>query len=104
MPKVEEPPANIYIKIHKEGTREVPPAVVASLAKTYMDMGCDVYMYTGHRKAYSCVNKENLHMEPKRETDFAYDMYVGSNIPQHTPALAHTPEPECQEKEFAHSR
>lgn len=85
MPLVENPPENIYIKIHREDKRDVPAAVIASIAKTYMDMGCNVYMYNGHRKAYTCVNRENLHMEPKRETEFANDMYLGNNITQKTP-------------------
>ena len=78
-------------------------------------MGCNVYVYNGHIKAFSCVNKNNLYVEPKRDTDFAYDMYLGNNLPRRdrkfeyshdmTPSVPKTqPKTEDRTRELALSR
>lgn len=115
MPAVKNPPENVYLKVRATDGREVPTAVIASIAKTYMDIGCNVYVYNGHIKAFSCVNKNNLHVEPKKDTDFAYDMYLGNNLPRRdrkfeyshdmTPSVPKTqPKTEDRTRELALSR
>ena len=115
IPAVKNPPDNVYLKVRATEGRDVPTAVIASIAKTYMDMGCNVYIYNGHIKGFSCVNKDNLHVEPKKDTDFTYDMYLGNGLPRRdrtfaysydrTPSAQKTqPINDDKSKEFAHSR
>lgn len=104
IPEVDTPPKNVYLNTQRVGNREVEPVVLASLAKTYMDMGCEVYLYNGSCRAYSCINPECL-LEPKRETDFAFDMYVGDSFPEMAQAQqVQTTTHEKEEKEMAFSR
>lgn len=55
MPRIDiQPNTDVYLqgKCH--------PVVLASVAKSYMDQGCNVYCYNNHTKAYVCVNQDKL--------------------------------------------